>query len=159
MIKQYWQSLSRREQWTLGVGGIFLMVFISIYWVWLPLANSNKMLQEKIAQDQPLISWMKTAVSTLQGSHETLHSESLVGNLLPALELQLSDGAAGKRDAVLTAISAEKVQIVFEEIEFDNLILWLGKLEQQGALVESARVGKVGDLGMVEAELVVGVQG
>ncbi len=148
-MRDWFDSLQSREQLFVGVGGV--VVVLTLIWglLWLPFDKGHKELQasvdiwqQSISELQPLRAAIQNganpAAVAVQNSNET--PVVVVDQTLRARGL---NGALKRRQPTPNGIRVE-----FENIAFDDLVLWLGDLStrysmevQAGSMSVAARAG------------------
>jgi len=159
MIRDWWKDLSQRERRLIACGGIFLLIFILIYGIWLPLINDNKSLQQKISHQHALIQWMKPAVAALRQAKNT--SSTPIDTTLPLIniiETSLADSPLSKAPRQVNALNDKKIQVEFERVVFDTLTLWLEQCGNMGVTIENLTIEKLTETGFVAVRIVLYVQ-
>jgi type II secretory pathway component PulM len=149
-MRDWFDSLQSREQLFVGVGGV--VVVLTLVWglLWLPFDKGHKELQasvdiwqQSISELQPLRAAIQNganpAAVAVQNSNET--PVVVVDQTLRARGL---NGALKRRQPTPNGIRVE-----FENIAFDDLVLWLGDLStrysmevQAGSMSVAARAGR-----------------
>jgi len=149
-MRDWFDSLQSREQLFVGVGGVVVVLTLAWGLLWLPFDKGHKELQasvdiwqQSISELQPLRVAIQNGANpsavAVQNSNET--PVVVVDQTLRARGL---NGALKRRQPTPNGIRVE-----FENIAFDDLVLWLGDLStrysmevQAGSMSVAARAGR-----------------
>ena len=153
--KNKWEALEAREQQSLKILGVALVVFLAYFLLWLPaqsyMKDSERLLQERadllgLVQSSRAI--LASQSNSTQGSATILNSQQLVStvtNLAKKQQLSL------KR---FEPSGENKVKVWVEDVSFDVLVSWLSALESSVSVkVEQISVEKQDKPGVVSARL------
>lgn len=157
-MKNWFESLEVRERQFIVVGAAVVIIAILYGLIWTPLAGKQEalktdieLLQRSIVELRPLRlsavsgqSTRPTSTSTSQQSPLIIVDQTLQGRGLDRY----------RRNSQPT--SSNGIRVVFEDVAFDDLMLWLGDLSQQYAMhVEngSISIGSQRTPGRVNATL------
>lgn len=150
-----WEALEAREQQSVKMLGIALVLFLAYFLLWVPaqsyMKDSERLLQERadlLALVQSSRSVLASQASSSQGSGTILNSQQLVStvtNLAKKQQLSL------KR---FEPSGENKVKVWVEDVSFDVLVSWLSALEASVSVkVEQISVEKQDKPGVVSARL------
>ncbi len=141
-MKDWFMGLEPRERRMVAGGALALVLTLFYLLVWEPVAVSYDDLKKNVAAQQETLDWMKQAsaqVKALRGSARG-PARGLGGRSLLAVVDQ-SARAAGLGPAIkrVEPDGSRGVKIWLEGASFDDIVLWLGKLDRD-YLVEATVV-------------------
>lgn len=150
MIKERWLQLSIREQQTVKIGGIFLILLMMYFAVWSPLTTSVTDLKIAANENTALLHWMEDTdqkIELLQKNSSTNHARASLSMIQQTIQHSdisnnLSDMQQKERDSV---------QLVFKEVNFDQLMTWLIDHSSEGWIISEFSITKTSKPGMVSA--------
>lgn len=131
-MKQWWQSLSAREQRTVSIGGVMALVLGFYALIWSPLQTHINDLNNTALAQQNLAQWMQQAHANLQHASKTsqqqrpLAAEAMLSEIASSLEKAELRGELTS----LTQDDAKQVQLRFDNVPFDAAMNWLSKTIQ-----------------------------
>ena len=152
--KSKWEALGEREQLSLKVMAVALLLAIAYFALWLPaktyMENTERLMEERIE----LLSLVQSSRSVLAqstataSSGESLNSQQLVStvtNMARTQKLSLKRFEPSGDD---------KVKVWVEDVSFDLLVAWLASLDKSvNVKVEQISVEKQDKPGVVSARL------
>ena len=151
-IKSWYSGLNMRERNMVLILGIMMVLLILFIAVVLPLKNYMNDLDDRVAtakRDLPEVAAKVQALQSRSGSQQPSSRQSLnqlITNSSKRYGLKFSRIEERKRD--------EEIQVRLDDVEFDQLLRWVGQLEQQqGLVIDTLRVSDTDDIGMVDASI------
>jgi general secretion pathway protein M len=149
-VKDWFDSLEIRERLFVAVGAFILSVALLYGLVWVPLDTKHAMLmndvenwQRSIAELRPLRSAPSTGSQARPGSN----SGSLQSPIIIVDQTLRSRGLDRYRQRSQPTAS-NGIRVEFENVAFDELVLWLGDLSEQYAMhVQAGSFGKTSQVG------------
>ncbi|RFA31422.1 hypothetical protein CAI21_02070 [Alkalilimnicola ehrlichii] len=157
-MKQWWESLEARERRTLSWGGIALAIILFYFMIWLPGHQRAAELEQTVAEQRVLLSWMQQAAQeaqALRGSHPQPVNRGNSNQALFALADQ-SARQAGLGNAIrrVEPSGNNRVRVNLEEASFDDMVLWLGNLKtRHGIEAHTVTIRTGSSTGRVNAQL------
>jgi general secretion pathway protein M len=154
-MMQYWHNLQGREQRTLMIGGVALLLLLLYSAVLAPISRELQRLEQGVAADRELLAWMEqSAVQVKQlrgnGGGQRGSGQSLL-SLVDASAKQNGLGGALKQ----VKPEGSGVSLRFEEASFDDMVRWLGRLgTEQGVGVTTLTLERLPLSGRVNATVV-----
>lgn len=133
-MKQWFESLSSREQQLVLGAGIVLVIGLFFQLIWGPIHNRLDKAEMTVKNKQILLTWIneKTAeYKQIKGSGKQVVSGSLS---------QLVNNAARRSNISLARMQpqGESLQVQIDLVEFNALVKWLADLTQnQGLIIEA----------------------
>lgn len=155
-MKAWWDGLAQREQ-QLVAGGAGLLILLILYVaIWLPLQSSRARLTEQFEQQRETLRWMEQSAAEIrQLSARTANRRPATGQSLLGL-IDQTARAQQLSDAVkrVQPDGTHSVRVWLENAAFDDVIRWLGTLEQgHGVALEALNVERGEAAGRVSARL------
>lgn len=134
-MKEFYENLSEQEKRLVLIGGIGLGIILLYLLIWAPMSNNVVKLDKRIKKEQADLVWMKQAEQEVRvlkarsgggASSASLKGQSLLGlidrtakmNRIPPAKRIEPDGKNG-------------VRVRLENVSFDKLIVWLGRLQRE----------------------------
>jgi general secretion pathway protein M len=153
-IKAWYQALQPRERLLVVSAGAVVAFLLLIMLLFGPLASSLRTRQERVANKQQDLVWMRSVSNSVRmmAASQTsgISGESLVvlinrtaqqAGITGALTNQAPQGDNG-------------IRIRLEGASFDAMVAWLGVLDQQyGVRVDNASMDRGDKIGVVNASL------
>lgn len=155
-MRQWWESLAKREQQIILLGGLIVIVFIIYQFIIMPIHNGLNNMRATVQQDQQLLQWMHTTsqkITALQGgsvSGKQVGSETILTTIAQSVH---SSPIASN----LTSIQQNAnntVDVKFSSVSFDALTQWLADIRQHyGIQAKQVLITRINDHGMVQASI------
>ena len=157
-MKDWFASLDDREQKFVLTAAVFLAFAILYLAIWMPLDKGHRQAVAGVGIWQSSIEKLKPLKGSLSGNTATQISPS---NLQQPLVVVVDSTLRIRRlnPALQRSQPAgDNIRVEFENIAFDELVMWLGDLASQYALqVQSGSFSASGDVpGRINAQLTVG---
>jgi general secretion pathway protein M len=150
----WWNGLSSRERRfvILGAAGALLLLVLGVL---LPLHGSVSKAEQRLAQKQQDLAWMRGVAPELANAGPVSAVPATRQSLVIVVDRAARE--AGLSSALVSSepSGANGLRVRFEKARFDLLVGLIARLaEQHGARVESASVDGAGAPGLVNAGLV-----
>ena len=156
-LRRWWDGLSLREQRTVAIGAAALGVILFYFLVWVPVHDRTTEMEAHLEDRRELLAYLQDARQRLgvNGELAAVDRES-PDQALYALADQSARQAGLERVLRRVEPSGEaSARVQFENIAFDDLVLWLGGLrDRYGITANSVTLRRTGDEGRVDAQLV-----
>lgn len=157
-MNAWWRSRTPREQWTLGVGGLSLLVVVLWLGVIDPLEQAARRAEARFSAARELDAFM---VRVSEEAERRRAAGQPVGELATVASLSglvsASTAEAGFGQALKRVVPEENgaVRLWFEAVPFDDLLDWLIRLHEfHGVRVTALQVTREAKLeGLVRANL------
>lgn len=154
-MKDWYENLEAREQVFVMVGAVFVVIALLYYGMWMPLdkrheqvAVSVENLERSLAELGPL----RELVASGAGNRTTGTVSSQQAPIIIVSQTLKSRGLEQYRQR--STPTANGIRVDFENVAFDELVLWLGDLGSRHALhVQQGSVSLVAQAGRVNASL------
>lgn len=154
-MKERWQNLNSREKNLILIGAI-LIIFAVAYRFWWWSHERVIVLSNQLTQSETSIKRFQQVVGTLvtlknsQKESEAVTPESL----LAAVENAVREASISKSVTQITAVKSGVVRLQLNNVGFDDLITWLGKIQKEkGIYVLQITVNKTNAQGIVDVDL------
>jgi general secretion pathway protein M len=131
-MKDWFDSLQYREQIFVGTGAI--VVVLALMWglLWLPLDNSHKELRLKVNNWQQSLDELRPISAAIQNSGDAGNVAITNGDQTPVVVVDQTLRARGLNNAIKRRQPTPNgIRVEFENVAFDDLVLWLGDLSSQ----------------------------
>ena len=155
-MKQWYAGLNSRERLIVS-GGVIVLGFIFVYLlIWEPLVSKRAQLQTSVEAQRNTYVWMQSAASQIKklsgrSNARKKHTGSLLGTINKTAKTTL-------RGAILKRVEEDRqqgVRVWIERVAFDDLMRWLGQIQQQyGIRVSSIVSERHTKTGRVNARLI-----
>lgn len=147
-MKDWFLGLETRERLFVGVGGIVVLLIIVYGVLWLPFDRAHRNLAASVDNWQRSLAELRAVAATVDPAAEA-GSARRPGAQSPVV---IVDQTLRQRGLAVTVKRQQPtpngIRLEFENVAFDQLVLWLGELEQQygmevqaGSLSLASRAG------------------
>ena len=142
-MKQWLSGLNNRERRIVLAGAAFVLIILLYLMVWEPLVSKRDQLRVSVKAQQSTYEWMQQAAKEIgrisgRGVSVKKHQGSLLGTISNSAKSALK-GASLKR---VEEDRQQGVRIWIEQVAFDDLIRWLGQIQQQYGIRVSSMVSE-----------------
>ncbi|MCP4699405.1 MAG: type II secretion system protein M [Gammaproteobacteria bacterium] len=152
-MKQWFSRLQRRERYALILGSGLLLAILGYFLMWEPFAAQRASLAKQVAAQRALHDWMEAAarqVRQLRSRKGKVPEQSL----LSLIDKSLRQSALNKVNKRIEPKSEQAVRVNFEQVAFNDLILWLARLQNRhGVRANSVAITRRKTPGIVSARL------
>ena len=156
-MKEWWFGLQASERRTLTIGGVALTLMLIYFAGWAPLQESVVSLQSQVQEQHALKQWMENSaaeVQRLRSGGAAGGQASSGGRSLLSLVDQTAKGAQlGNSLKRLEPEGENGVKVWLEQVAFDDMMGWLGQLEQKYAITVSTITIERQSAGRVDAHI------
>lgn len=139
-MKNWFASLEQREQIFVAGGAVVVLIAILYSLVWVPLDTGQKALAQEVSVWQRSLAELKP-LKGLQPANSNASTPSNAGsNQTPVVIVDQTLRARGLDRALKRSqpTTSNGIRVEFENVAFDDLILWLGDLSSQHAMQVSS---------------------
>ena len=155
MIRARWQALAPREQRTIAVGAVVVVLMLGWALVWHPLALKRAELAEAVDGQRRDLAYVRVATAEV-GKLRAAGTHSR-GDRQGRSLLALADATArnaGLGDARLEPVGSTSVRVTFELARFDVLIGWVESLTRDyGVEATDFSADRADGVGLVNARV------
>lgn len=155
---QLWFSkLQKKEQHMLAGTAVFVAVTLLYLIIWEPVFESLQQETTKLQSQKKNLSWMQQAEREIQAIRTS-------GQYVPTQANNQSISTLVERSAVssgirgdISKINADKkqnIKVDFKSVEFDRVVQWLGKLQNDyGITPKNVSINRTDSAGMVSCRV------
>lgn len=142
-MKQWFSGLNTRERRILMIGAVVLLVMLVYLVIWEPFDSRRSQLRASVEAQRNTYAWMLQAskeVKRLSGRGNRVKRHT--GSLLGTINNTAKTGLAG---AIIKRVEEDRqqgVRVWIEQVAFDDLVKWLGKIQQQYGIRVSSLVSE-----------------
>ena len=132
-MRNWFDSLEQREQLFVAAGALVVFVTLIYAFVWLPLDKGQQSMSASIATWERSIADLRPLSGAWPGSQNTGQPTQLNLQQTPVVIIDQSLRARGLDNALKRSqpTTSNGIRVEFENIAFDELVLWLGDLSTQ----------------------------
>jgi general secretion pathway protein M len=156
-MKEWWDNLVLREKQILSMG-LLVLVFVAFYLIlWSPLTDKVSTLRNQVQRNQELLAWMQDTDKRIQAEGHAAKPPvaRASGSLLSIVQSQINRTQLVSVMTQLHQIDNDSVQLTFDKVDFDKLIVWLTQLtQQQGLIITQMTVTPSKEPGIVAADFI-----
>lgn len=152
----WWQARNIRERWILAVGGGLAVIVFAYVGLWEPLVKQRATLQQEVAELRETHAWMKQAAAKIRARSDQSDTSGAVADrsLIGLVDRSSRNAGLAKQLNRVQPDGDYGVQLWFEQVSFDRLMIWLDNLERSnGARISAMHVEATGVSGLVDARL------
>ncbi|WP_432455692.1 type II secretion system protein GspM [Agarivorans sp. QJM3NY_29] len=134
-MKQWWQSLNKREQNLVMLASILCFVAVLYWGVWSPVAQANQAAKQRLATQQQTLLWAQQQGAVILANG---HTQANAGTI--KVNQAVSSSARQQRISIsrIQPKGDSEVEVWIENVPFNQLLGWLNMLSQRyGVVVES----------------------
>jgi type II secretory pathway component PulM len=154
-MRDWWQTRSPREQALLLTGGAALLALLLYLSVWEPLQNARHSTRAQVEQLQTDLRWMQSASRRIRSTPAPAANAAATTSRASQIDQSVRQSQLSDYVQRIEARERENVQIIFEAVPFDDLVLWLGQLAQgYGVNIVQLSVDATPQSGRVNARIV-----
>jgi general secretion pathway protein M len=142
-MKQWFAGLNNRERRIVSGGAIVLLIILVYLLIWEPLSSRHAELQKSVQAQRNTYAWMQQAaheIRQLSGKAASIKKQS--GSMLGTIN---NTAKPVLRGAILKRVEEDRqqgVRVWIEQVAFDDLIRWLGQIQQQYGIRVSSLVSE-----------------
>ncbi len=155
-MKAWWSALAQREQRLIAAGAALLILFLLYVAIWVPLQGSRARLLAQTEEQRATLRWMQQSAAEIRqlsargAGRQVATGQSLLG-LIDQTARSERLAEAVKR---VQPDGTNSVRVWLENAAFDDVMRWLGTLEQRhGVAIDTLNVERGEQPGRVAARL------
>ena len=150
----WYAKLSERERQLVLYGGIAAVVLLLLAIV-LPLSRNISQARQRVTTKQADLAFIQNAVPQLAAAGPGIGTAATGESLVVLIDSSARESGLGKSLSSSQPTPDKGLRIRLDHVPFDALVAWLARLSQQhGVRVESAEIESAGEVGFVNAGLV-----
>ena len=155
-MRDWWENLETREQVFLLGGGLFVVIALLYALVWLPFDKSHQQLATNVSNWERSLAELRPlrGVVSTSGQGSGAASSSNQAPIIIVDQTLRSRGLDQYRQR--SQPTPTGIRVEFENVSFDELVLWLGDLSDRHAMhvqAGSLSLGSQGSPGRINASL------
>ncbi|HFD80153.1 MAG TPA: type II secretion system protein M [Gammaproteobacteria bacterium] len=130
-MKDWFLGLEVRERRLVAAAAAVLLVLLLYLVIWEPVASRYQALQQSVAQQKRTLAWMQQAARQVQALRASAGpaGRGLAGrSLMAVVDQSMRAGGLGDSIKRIEPDGSRGVKVWLENVPFDPMILWLGKL-------------------------------
>ena len=136
-MRDWFEALDARERLFVALGAIAVAVIVLYGMLWVPFDKSHKQLASDVERWQRSLAELRPLKSALGGQAGNVVAARPASNQTPVVIVDQTARSRGldrslKRSQPTTSTG---IRVEFEDVAFDDLVLWLGDLSTQYGLV------------------------
>jgi general secretion pathway protein M len=149
-MKDWFETLEMRERWFVAVGAFVVALALIYGLVWAPLDTKHAALKSDVDNWQRSLAELRPLRSTASTGNQSQSNSVSGAQLSPIIIVDQTLRSRGldryRQRSQPTASNGIRVE--FENVSFDELVLWLGDLSDQYAMhVQAGSFGKTSQAG------------
>lgn len=145
-MKQWWQSLNKREQDLVMIASALCALAILYWGIWSPVVNANQSAKQQLHSQQETLLWAQQ-----QGAHIIANGRSNKTDASVKVSQAVSSTARQQR-ITITRIQPrnDEVEVWIDSIPFNQLLAWLDMLSKRyGIIVQNVDLDEGKPAGIV----------
>lgn len=135
-MREWYESLESREKLFVAVGGIIVVVSLLYGLVWAPWDKSHDSMASSVTNWQRSLAELRPLKGLAQNSGPSSRPDARVSQQAPIIVVDQTLRSRGleqfRRRSQPT--SSNGIRVEFENVAFDDLMLWLGDLSDQHSM-------------------------
>jgi len=153
-MRAWYARLSERERRVVLAGGIAGAVLLLLAIV-LPLNRNVAQARQRVTTKQADLAFIQNAVPLLAAAGPGIGTAATGESLVVLIDSSARESGLGKSLSSSQPTPDKGLRIRLDHVPFDALVAWLARLSQQhGVRVDSAEIESAGEVGFVNAGLV-----
>jgi general secretion pathway protein M len=150
----WYAKLSERERRMVLLGSVAGAVLLVLAVV-LPLSRNISQAHQRIDRKQADLAFIQNAVPQLAAAGPGLGTAATGESLVVLIDSSARESGIGKSLSSSQPTADKGLRVRLDHVPFDALVAWLARLSQShGVSVESAEIESAGEVGFVNAGLV-----
>ena len=132
-MKTWFNEKEPYEQKVIIAVGVLVIISLIYLLIWTPISDSYRQKSSRVTAQKNLLSWMKRTgqqIVDLRGN-KSAQQRGSSGPLLSTVDRTIKSSGLSLTMKRLEPQGSDKVQIWFNNTNFDRLINWLGQIDRQ----------------------------
>lgn len=154
LLKEKYNTLEKREQSILMVGGLIVILFLLYSLIFKPMGDAIERLDKNNASKQELLVWMTQSAANLKGS--SANGGKVDKRRGRSLNVIINTTSSSAKIAISRSQPRDnnQYQIWLENVVFNDLLRWLDVLQKDyGIYVNNINLGTTDNSGKVRVNL------
>jgi general secretion pathway protein M len=153
-MRAWYENLSERDRRFVNIGGVVVLVLVLLAIV-LPLNTQISLARKRIATKQGDLAFIQSVAPQVAAAGPGAAGAANAESLVVLIDSSARESGLGKALSSSQPTGDKGLRIRLDKAPFDALVAWLARLSQQhGVRVESAEIESAGEVGLVNAGLV-----
>ena len=153
-MRSWYEKLAERER-RMVLGGAIAAVVLLLLAIVLPLNRNISQSRQRVTTKQGDLAFIQKAVPHLAAAGPGLGTAATGESLVVLIDSSARESGLGKSLSSSQPTADKGLRIRLDHVPFDALVAWLARLAQShGVSVESAEIESAGEVGFVNAGLV-----
>ena len=135
-MKDWFESLESREKLFVGVGALIVVVTLIYGFIWTPLDKNHETTASSVNDWQQSLAELRPLKGLVQSGAQSSGSNTSASQQAPIIVVDQTLRSRGleqfRRRSQPT--SSNGIRVEFENVAFDDLVLWLGDLSDQHSM-------------------------
>jgi general secretion pathway protein M len=156
-MRAWYENLSERDRRVVTIGGAVVLV-LALLSVILPLNTQISQARTRITTKQGDLAFIRSVAPQVAAAGPGAAGAANAESLVVLIDSSARESGLGKALSSSQPTGDKGLRIRLDKAPFDALVAWLARLSQQhGVRVESAEIESAGEVGLVNAGLVLKV--
>jgi general secretion pathway protein M len=153
-MRAWYENLSERDRRVVTIGGVIVLVLVLLAII-LPLNTQISLARKRITTKQADLAFIQSVAPQVASAGPGAAGGANAESLVVLIDSSARESGLGKSLASSQPTGDKGLRIRLDKAPFDALVAWLARLSQQhGVRVESAEIESAGEVGLVNAGLV-----
>jgi general secretion pathway protein M len=153
-MRAWYENLSERDRRVVNIGGVVVLVLVLLAII-LPLNTQISLARKRITTKQGDLAFIQSVAPQVAAAGPGAAGAANAESLVVLIDSSARESGLGKALSSSQPTGDRGLRIRLDKAPFDALVAWLARLSQQhGVRVESAEIESAGEVGLVNAGLV-----
>jgi general secretion pathway protein M len=153
-MRAWYENLSERDRRVVSIGGVVVLV-LGLLAIILPLNTQVSLARKRITTKQGDLAFIQSVAPQVAAAGPGAAGAANAESLVVLIDSSARESGLGKALSSSQPTGDKGLRIRLDKAPFDALVAWLARLSQQhGVRVESAEIESAGEVGLVNAGLV-----
>jgi len=153
-MRAWFENLSERDRRVVTIGGAVVVV-LALLAIILPLNTQISLARKRITTKQGDLAFIQSVAPQVAAAGPGVAGAANAESLVVLIDSSARESGLGKSLSSSQPTGDKGLRIRLDKAPFDALVAWLARLSQQhGVRVESAEIESAGEVGLVNAGLV-----
>jgi general secretion pathway protein M len=153
-MRAWYENLSERDRRVVTIGGVVVLV-LALLAIILPLNTQITLAHKRITTKQGDLAFIQSVAPQVAAAGPGAAGAASAESLVVLIDSSARESGLGKSLSSSQPTGDKGLRIRLDKAPFDALVAWLARLSQQhGVRVESAEIESAGEVGLVNAGLV-----
>jgi general secretion pathway protein M len=153
-MRDWYNNLSERDRKIVLYGGIAVFVLV-LLGILMPLNRNISSARERVERKQGDLQFIQSVAPQLAAAGPAGGNAASPESLVVLIDSSARESGLGKSLSNSQPTGDKGLRVRLDRVSFDAMVAWLARLSQQhGVRVESAEIESAGEVGLVNAGLV-----